>query len=1792
MDIFKLQKEELINIVNNKQLFETLILKTNGMIVHVCDFHNIDMNLNKLFENNEINLKIFENIYPIMIKQFDTLTQETILTLSSLISLGNHTEKYGDLSYLIDKILLYCDKNNLKITSLNDISLYSGLGDKRTVANKKDIKYINPLEVKTAKIEDIELLDEVEKPYEYERDYYESDREQDDLEEALEKKVNALKSSNLKKPYSFSSNSFNSIHQELYSKELNKDDLDLERLPVNLRDSNKVFFNQLKSDLKNPTVLTLNFLINLNYLDKDNVKTLYSMLSNDEVLALLKNNDLLELAGEKTAEMAIYNEFKQKESLFFEKMTYILYNNIKTSNPVSWKEYLQQIINDKSLIGLLKDEDIVKLEPFLPKDKTEHSKLLELTEEIINIAKDRIEQRYDSKEVNDWKNEFKEYCSLKIRKYLMSAIEVPQLNREDLHFIREQIKLTENRGTEILENNLSKVTIGLSGMILNASAYTEVKTIFNNDKTLLLKDLFLESIDKPYFLVDNLDHSPTYEMLVKYNNPDEKIEGFKTIVNSSFKYLTIEEALEKNYHERVFIPSDNVKNYVLEKEWDKLSNLTASDWRKIFLLQKTKIAISEHNTVFEKIYNFKGVFSPDDLIDTNVAEIILKEVIVKRAYYNSKYINLVLDSLDINQIKEIENPLFYFNNDLVKSIISNIEKLNQKTNRRSVINNEKILHSFSEILSNKSNNTAVDIDFNNCFFDLNDRKSNIVLLSINKLVEHFEKNNEIEKIKIVLKLGNQLYGKLTAYEAEREKIIKDYTAQVLQLDVSLDKYSIKELNDSSSSVSFMMNDHNYKSKFSLEKEPTNKIEENIFIVKNKLRDIVFKKLGVEKTGGVSLNILLNALVSKEHLLDMEEEHINEIIDLNMIERYLGKLLSEFSPEMTYAILENNSMHKFGVSNWEKHSFIKNVFTKQYGEDISNVKIYGKNMTDFFDGNKNCVFKEKLSTLTYNENILEEIKKIESSVNINMTEKEKILFKLKSIDEKEVDRKSYDLLCENEILGRLDLTFDKKSEILEKNGKKFEKYKVLEEQKEDKFFVDYPYEEVFSLFKDCIDTAEKAYGEIFDTLKQNGWKEIDITNISFSSLRLKTYAKSKLTDEQIQELNKVTQLVFRKFYNENRLLENNLLIYPLNNQVFKFLIEELDSFPKHNEYRKNVISYLNNKYESGSIRTLMVLGEFELNNRLLPFEEIKFKGITKKEHGDKFAEFIFSESSKDIVVSDEYFEILNINKLIQTGFENHNIHIIKNILNVAAKCDINYLLGIDKNIDGFDIKEKYNKSFLEMKNKISNEKLITIVNGVNECISMENSQRKKRNEYNKSNNNVNNNIIYTMIDPISSWDDIFDIYYNNILSVNGDASSKLEYILSESTVDYSISRVEKVINNPLITNVVKSIFIVDKEISKEEEDFNLEIKDLINLHYRKETFSPYTKLKWIESFGDKILKDIKSNEEINNIEKIFVLGNHESCLVSKEELKNLVDLYNEYKKEGGEKYLLAHMVLSKNIYVNMAVMAIGDNFKEIETDLLISLGELLFFNNIDINEILLATNKIIKNNQDYKGKEQSKLLLYMMIGSISEKNYYTDGVDSDLDNLGDLIKRILFNNEKALEIENLIKEKREEKLNYLAKQGISLFVYNSISNKKTNEYQVYEKYLEEKSNEPIMSSIQELMKPIPYRIDEIYLKGFEDLFMKKMQTNQSEDLALLAHMLEVYKKREGNYSLYSFINTIERETGLKNIGSDKNYDKLSQIFNRLSKNALIEEIKSFGRMQKLYEKINKEEKPAVRRKGKI
>ena len=122
MDIFKLQKEELINIVNNKQLFETLILKTNGMIVHVCDFHNIDMDLNKLFENNEINLKIFENIYPIMIKKFDTLTQETILTLSSLISLGNHTEKYGDLSYLIDKILLYCDKNNLKITALNDIT--------------------------------------------------------------------------------------------------------------------------------------------------------------------------------------------------------------------------------------------------------------------------------------------------------------------------------------------------------------------------------------------------------------------------------------------------------------------------------------------------------------------------------------------------------------------------------------------------------------------------------------------------------------------------------------------------------------------------------------------------------------------------------------------------------------------------------------------------------------------------------------------------------------------------------------------------------------------------------------------------------------------------------------------------------------------------------------------------------------------------------------------------------------------------------------------------------------------------------------------------------------------------------------------------------------------------------------------------------------------------------------------------------------------------------------------------------------------------------------------------------------------------------------------------------------------------------------------------------------------------------------------------------------------------------------------------------------------------------------
>lgn len=1801
MDILSLNKEELSAVVENRDLFEEYIVKSKGIVAQICDAKQVNMDLNTLFAGNQINITVLEYIYPILTKKFNTLNDDTILTISSLITTGNHNEDYGDLSELFDKIIGYCEEKQLKVRSLNEVKIYNGYGKNKNYGKEKVYKFVNPLLIDSTSLDQLEQSTAVEKPYSFEKESYEyeSDEEENEIIVQIEEKVELLKDKDISKlivPYNFNDKLFENIHDSLYSRDLNKDDLELQKYEPQLSQANKILLEQLKEDIKNPTDLTLNFLVQLNNLNDDKLKTIYLMLSNDEALSLLKNDKLIELAGNTIAELAIYNELKKKEALFFEEMTYIFNAGIEDES-VYWNFFIKTIISENKLGNLFSAEDLKKVEHLIPKNKSEEHKLLELTEEIVKVAMDKLLKINNSNEMNIWRKDFKEYCSLNIRRFIMGAIEVPLLKENDLSFIREQVKLTENRTTEILENNLSKVTVGLSYAIMNTSAYVETKTIFNNDKTLLLKDLFLESIKKPFFVVDSTDYSSTYQMLIKYDNPEELISNHKKIVHSAFKYLTPKEALELNYHQRTFILESNQTIYVLQREHEKLSKLSKNDWKDLFKLQSNLVS-NEINSVSEKIKKMKNVFKPEELIDADIAEIMIKEFLNKKEESSFQHYDNAIKMLNTKEIKEIENPIFYYNNDLIKTVVNS--KPGEKLEPIKKSDKEIVLEMFNEILNGKNiEDFALENGLKDYYFSIRDRNSNLLLLAINKFIEKSEENNELSKVKFVLMMAVQLYESISSYEAEREKTIDDYIPQLLQLDIYLDKYGFVPLEKGMASK-FIFDNYSYLNKFKSKNEPQNREEENYLYLKEKLNSSALAQLGLnnnDKKHQVSKT--LEAIIFQTKILDVEEHEMPSVIDVEKVKVAVSEILSELSPEFTFELLNSNSLKNIGLINWDKNALIKEIFSKYYGDELKDLTLYGQNFNEILDNpNLIDVFGEALRTLSISkrDNILNMAKKFDSEVNTKLSEKESILLKIENLEKKvELNEEHFKSMLNRELLARVDATDEEKLDILRKNSITHEKYKILEEQKKTKFHIEYPYEEVFSLFKESIDIAEKAFNEICFVLESKGWKKQDLYNLDFSSLRLQTYRRnSAFSDEQSKEIAEVSNIIFKKYYTKERLMANALLNYPLNNQAFKFLMDNLeeendkDKFKNHEKMRNKVNKYLEDKYNNASISTLQVLSELELNNRNVLFNLFKLNGLFNDDKNiDENIKYIFSKVKYDeIFLHNYHFDKLNLDELINYAFETNNANIITSLLEVSIKDDLKYL-AYDRKVDEFGMREKFQRSLDDLISKMKNETINEFLNKINKEIDQENIRRENVQE------NIKNNKKYKVIPNITSLSSIINLIYDESFT-NSQSKENMKKILRDMSIQYRIERADRIIKHPLITGVIKSIFEIDgKNINNlDRESLESKINEMLNKYSREVAISNDIKFDLINKYEEQILS-LNNKESVEKIEKIFKVNNHEDFIISKEALTNLINLYNEYKEQGGGKYLLAHIALYRQIAFNLSIDFLKDTEKKLERDSTEALGNLLFFENIDIKEILSVINKSVEKVDEYKQDDVAKKLIFLAIGSIYEKNYDFNGYDSELSDLYFKITQI-FDEEKAMMVDQIIAEKNKDKMKKIFNADISLLGLKSISGIDIKEIEGYSTLFNEYSNKPLLSLINDIGKDIPIGISEMSLGGLEEIIAKKMQANQTDELASLAKIIDLSSERSSNYRIGTFLQGINNVTELKVNKKTKSneYNKFMQICNKLSQSAIYEDIKSFERMKELYGRIEPEKKERLKKKAKI
>ena len=308
MNIFSLDKEELFAISQSKELLEQFIIETKGFVISAMEIKNVSVDLNIIFRNNELNLDVFINSYAYLNNSFEKLNKETVLTLSSLVTVGSNKD-YEDISNLFNKLIAYCKDYSLTPLSLNEVNVATGFGKNKQYSKNKNIPFFNPLDIKEKSISEIKENQKIEKPYEYEKEsYYEYDEEeeQNPINQKIEEQISTFKKSKLKKPYTYKMDIYSNLHDSLYSKELNKDDMDLVKYEPKISEVNDTLLKSIKDNVNEQNSVILNFVLNLFELENYEIKTLYLMLSNGEALTLLKNKELLVKAAEITANLSIY----------------------------------------------------------------------------------------------------------------------------------------------------------------------------------------------------------------------------------------------------------------------------------------------------------------------------------------------------------------------------------------------------------------------------------------------------------------------------------------------------------------------------------------------------------------------------------------------------------------------------------------------------------------------------------------------------------------------------------------------------------------------------------------------------------------------------------------------------------------------------------------------------------------------------------------------------------------------------------------------------------------------------------------------------------------------------------------------------------------------------------------------------------------------------------------------------------------------------------------------------------------------------------------------------------------------------------------------------------------------------------------------------------------------------------------------------------------------------------------------------------------------------------------------
>ena len=1790
MYIFDLNKEDLISLITDRDNFEQSLVETRGVLLYEAKRNNIDINFNKLFENKELNIDVFLNIYVFLNEAFDTLDENSILTLSSLVSWGNHSESYGDVK-ILEKVLGYCKDNNLAPLSLNEVKVYEGFGASKKYGKNEGVEYINPF-----------IL---EKQHEIQENKDEYDVNEFDItnveevnevkEKSLVGKINDLiiKSTKekLKTPYKYNADIYNSIHSALYDKELNKDDLDIQKYPITLGVLDTNTLERLKGDIKSPTFLTLDFLINLSSLDENEIKTLYLMLSSDEAVVLLRNEKIIKDAGEKIAEIVIYNELKKIEEDFLSNLNRLFDENIGL-NHLQFevvKEQFKSIIKNKGL-QLISGTGIEALNGFIS-SMGKVDDVMELIPKLIEIAQSKIVEINESKEMIDWKKSLSEYCSLNVRKQILSAIDVPVLNKTDLHFVKEQVSLTENRSVAILEQNLSGITLGISQVLRNTAPYSNMKSIFNNDKTLLLKDLFIESIKKPVFRYDYENYSLTRGMLLKYDNPEEILLNQEPI-NSSFKYLTIQEANDLNYHRRLYIPKKSGTSYVLEKEHEKMKNLLLEDWQDIFKMQKDNI-VNEENSIRSKIDRLSYKFNMKELIDGDIAEIIVRE------YLSTKNSNIthntnVIKHFDVNKMKNIKNINILYNNSFFIDYLNNPEKSEidiQKEIFEYKDNEDKA--NLVEIWDKIKLGEVFNLDMSKYNIDIDDKNSNELLISMNILVEKYEKSGEKHKLMFVLSLANILLENLISYEAREYSEVENIRDECLKLAVSLAKYGIKEIDEENPILEVIESSRAYKKVLELMKEedyqPKDQNELYLFYIKEKISDIAISSM--IENNSLSSNKIIQSLLKQETNLSDNINHI--FLDKNIIKKITKQLLSDLSPEMTWEIMNYFSLEFLGSNNWNKKYTLKKSYQEYFGDNFKTLTMYGEDFENVMS-EKETIFNKNdfrlLSVIKETDSFLNVVKKIDATINKSLSPKERILLRIKEAENIVLDDKSYQFLGSSGILGQLNLTLEEKKEIINASKALKEKYAILEEQYKGVVHVNYPYEEVFLLFKDCFETAKMVHAEVTDILLGLGWYETDLHNMSFTSLREKNYDLITKDKKKKEDLDIIVDKVFKKHYTKEKLLKNSFLIEPLNSSPFKFGFNIFnDKTSSHEYFRINFfLPYLMKAYTNADKNTLLVLQDFEENNEQLNFEKFKFDNLikNKKEINENAAFILNMHQSEKACLSDYFYDNLEIDNIIEYGVLTANSNIIKNLIRLSNQNDLNQIFQQEQNHkdQGLKLKEKQMQLLIKWGEKLTPEQVANLIDKANEQIEKENKIRDKRNQT----VNQKENILEGMEEKVVCLDGMFKLILNQ--SMQSNLKNEMILILMKYNTKYIAERSKRIYSHSIFEETMKKSLGISVENQKFPEIISNEIETLLFSYFRKEAIPIDVKLNWMNNLNiDQVLGEVLQDEKkFNTFIKVFELSSSEQCFMSESELNSLIVKYNEFKEIGGSTYILSHLILNKVIIDNLGTIGLKNEKNDISRDSVKAYGQLLFSEHIDFKELLVTLNQLDKK-VSHKNKRLIASLIYNLIGNIAEKDFCLDKNDHNLILVEDEVKE--FNEDFSLVVANTINEKIANRISQLDKAGVSLLPYESLSAIDMDKISSYGEYMRKMESQPLLKSLFDIFKYVKVEVRND-LCGIKELLIRKMENGSLNDLVCLSNIIDNSAIIKDNYRLMGLRKNLSDILKIDFSHQEENqYDRLVDLSSKIKNYDIYQDLQAFSRMKILSEKMNDVKESGITKKKK-